>query len=326
MRKILVWHQGALGDLILSLPSMYALKRFAAGYYLHLVSRTDIADIILENELADEISSNESGLFACLFYPAKDLPDALRAFLKGFDKAFIFMKRADSAFGENIRGHIPQSYFVRTVPHAGSSMSVSRFQLEQLGLAGIPTDTEMPVLEAKRNLLLVYPGRTVIAIHPGSGGKKKCWPISNYFALINLLNSQVRYYFVIILGPAEGHEMPERTLGFILGRGVEAEIVREATLADIASLLKMSSLYIGNDSGITHLASILGVPAVALFGPTNHEIWGPAGRHVRVVRSGYPCSPCGEQMEKCADIRCLGTLGVEKVLDAAEELLRGGRL
>jgi len=326
MRKILIWHHGALGDLILSFAALYALKRSAAGYYLHLVSRTDIADIILENELADEISSNESGLFACLFYTAKDLPDALKAFLKGFDKAFIFMKRADSVFEENIRGHIPESYFVRTVPHDGSIMSVSLFQLEQLGLAGMPTDSEMPVLEARRNSLLVCPGQTVIAIHPGSGGKRKCWPISNYFALINLLNSHMRYYFLIILGPAEGHEMYERTRGFISGGDVEAEIVKEATLADIASLLKMSSLYIGNDSGITHLASILGVPTVALFGPTNHEIWGPAGRHVRVVRSGYPCSACGEQMEKCADIRCLGSLGVEKVLDAAEELLRVGRL
>ncbi len=319
---MLVWHQGALGDLILSLPSMYALKKYAAGYYLHLVSRPDIADIILENELADEISSNESGRFGCLFNTEKDLPDALKAFLKGFDTAFIFMRRTFSAFKENIRVNIPQSYFVRTLPDDGLGMSVSRFQLEQLRPAGIRTDTGMPVLEARRNSLFSYPGRTVIAIHPGSGGKKKCWPLANYFELINKMNSQMRYYFPIILGPAESHEMYERALGFISGRDLDGAIIRDAAIVDIASLLKRSSLYIGNDSGITHLASILGVPTVALFGPTDHEMWAPAGRHVRVVRSGYPCSPCGEHMKECSDIKCLETLRVEKVLDAAEELFR----
>ncbi len=319
---MLVWHQGALGDLILSLPSMYALKRYATGYYLHLVSRTDIADTILENELADEISSNENGLFGCLFNTEKDLSDALKAFLKGFDTVFVFMRRTDDAFKENIQAHIPQSYFVRTLPDEGLGMSVSRFQMEQLKPAGILIDTEMPLLEVKRNSLLVHPGRAVIAIHPGSGGKRKCWPLVNYFDLIDKMNSQMRCYFSVILGPAEGHEMYERALGFISGRDLEGAIIRDAAVADIASLLKMSSLYIGNDSGITHLASILGVPTVALFGPTDHEIWGPAGRHVRVVRSGYSCSPCGEHMTKCSDIKCLETLGVEKVLDAAEELLR----
>jgi heptosyltransferase III len=323
MEKILVWHQGALGDLMLSLPAIYAIKNFRKGSYLHLVSRTDLSAVILENGLADEITSNERGFLADLFAESKSLPGTLRRFLAGFDRAFVFMRRIDSDYLENLRASIPEIYSIKTIPENRVKMHVSRFQMEQLKVAGILSDTKMPLLDVLRCSAPDHRGKAVIAVHPGSGGKKKCWPIDNFLTLIKLLNFHKSYYCSIILGPAEEQEMNERAIDFIAGSDIKAGIIRDASVTNVASILKMSSLYIGNDSGITHLASMIGVPTVAIFGPTDYEIWGPAGGQVRIVRSDYPCSPCqADIFKECYASKCLENLDVRKVLDSVEELLQ----
>src|SRR5512144_1151217 len=100
MTRTLVWHQGALGDLILSLPALYCLKASGRAAHLHLISRTDIADILIESSLADEVSSIENGLFADLFIGDKASQRA-SAFLRKFSNAFIFLKRPDEVFAGN---------------------------------------------------------------------------------------------------------------------------------------------------------------------------------------------------------------------------------
>lgn len=319
--RIFVWHQGALGDLILSLPSVYAIKSNSGNSKLHLFSRTDLSEIITKNNLADEVASNEKGFFADLFIGQRPLPKPLGEFLGGFRAAFVFMRSPDPCFLENIRRHIPDCFFVKTVPPEGLRMHVSDFQLNQLHTAGIRTGTAMPILDSPSDPALVCPKKPVIALYPGSGGERKCWPLDNYLKLVSLLHSWNEYYFYIVLGPAEGDEIFRVTTEFILRNRIEAGIIVDKSLSSVAASMKISSLYIGNDSGTTHLAAALGTPTVAIFGPTDHEIWRPGGK-VRIVSSQLPCSPCREDVSrKCVDVRCLAGLRVESVASAVQDLL-----
>src|SRR5512135_2743206 len=109
MAKTLVWHQGALGDLILSLPALYAIKAGGSAGHLHLISRTDIADVIIDNRLADEVSAIENGFFA-EFFVSGTLSKRAAEFLGTFTDACIFVKNIDEVFAENLRKHIRKCF------------------------------------------------------------------------------------------------------------------------------------------------------------------------------------------------------------------------
>jgi ADP-heptose:LPS heptosyltransferase len=315
--KIFVWHQGALGDLILSLPSLWAIRRYSGNSVVHLFSRTDLAEIIIKNNLADEVSSNAKGLFA----DHNSLPPSVEEFLAGFEAAFVFMKSPDACFLKNLRRVVPRCFFIRTVPPEGVRMPVSEFQLSELRTAGIQGGCPMPILEASADFSGVLSRKTVIALHPGSGGRKKCWPLDRYLELVSFLHAGKPYYFYILLGPAEGASAMKKIEDFIQRNRIEAGIIGNDSLSVVAAALKSSSLYVGNDSGITHLSSALGTPTIAVFGPTDHRTWGPGG-NVRIVRPNLECSPCREDdYRKCDAVRCLGSVTVEGVISAAQELL-----
>jgi hypothetical protein len=108
------------------------------------------------------------------------------------------------------------------------------------------------------------PHHGAVIIHPFSGSARKNWPLANYRALAARIG-----------GPVEWTAGPEELL---------PEARRFDNLADLAHWISGARLYIGNDSGITHLAAAVGTPTAALFGPTDPAIWCPAGDHVRAIR------------------------------------------
>jgi ADP-heptose:LPS heptosyltransferase len=318
MKRILIWHQGALGDFLLSLPCIHAIRKHAEGTDIHLVSRPDISEIVLENRLVDAVSSNEKGLYAGLFVDI-GLQRELGEFLKSFDSAFVFMRKPDRTFLKNLGTCIPECLYVRTVPPEGIRTHVSEFQMEQIRDVIVNADCPRPLLCPPVHPEIPVSGQNIISVHPGSGGGKKCWPLENFLALMSSLASEQIHFFVL-LGPAEGQDIRVKIAEFISRNNISAGIITGRPISYIASRLKASSLYIGNDSGITHLAAAVGTPVVALFGPTDHQLWRPLGGSVKVLVSGHPCSPCSEEYYRnCADQLCLETLGVEYVLDKIKE-------
>ena len=123
-------------------------------------------------------------------------------------------------------------------------------------------------------------GGKIAVIHPGSGSPAKNWPLARFAKLARLIEATgVKVFFLLGEAEADLREMvgtvwpPERVL-------------TDLTLDEVARWLAASTCYVGNDSGVTHLAAALGTPAVALFGPTNPEIWGPRGAgRVEIVRA-----------------------------------------
>jgi ADP-heptose:LPS heptosyltransferase len=122
-------------------------------------------------------------------------------------------------------------------------------------------------------------------IHPFSGSPRKNWPLTRYRELAARLHSRIEW----TAGPEEALE----------------EAIRFENLAELAAWLGCARLYIGNDSGITHVAAATGVKTLALFGPSSSDIWAPRGGNVMVLRSNS-----------------LEALDVDEVLAAASLLLR----
>lgn len=111
----------------------------------------------------------------------------------------------------------------------------------------------------------LWKGGGPLVLHPGSGGVRKCWP--HFRELADRLESPL-----FLLGPGEQD----------WDTGVHRRL-EGLSLREVSAVLSTARGYIGNDSGITHLAGYIGCPAVAIFGPTDPHVWGPLGRRVRIV-------------------------------------------
>jgi ADP-heptose:LPS heptosyltransferase len=114
-----------------------------------------------------------------------------------------------------------------------------------------------------------------VIIHPGSGSPNKNWPIENFAEVAAQLQRGYRRV-TWCLGPAEVERV---RLPKLIGDPLYCE-----SLVELAGRLATARLYIGNDSGITHLAATLGVPTIAIFGPTDPAVWAPRGDHVYVEK------------------------------------------
>ena len=157
-----------------------------------------------------------------------------------------------------------------------------------------------------------------VAVHPGSGSKQKCWHIEYFADLITWLRDEMRANVFVVSGPAD-YKIVERLKLKLKGSFF---IVENLALPHLAAVIKRCNLFIGNDSGITHLASAVGVPTIAIFGPTNPAIWGPRGKMVKIIYKELQCNPC-EEVERvnCVSKDCFINITVEDVIGEVKQVL-----
>ncbi len=217
------------------------------------------------------------------------------AFFSRYDAVLAYVKDPDGTVESGLRRTVPGSVRVCPPfpPEGSEPIHMSEFYLQvsgadtSLALLSNPEFRPGPAaLDSARMLVGPEPAR-VWAIHPGSGGERKNWPLPRFLAVAGWLKN-TGFETLLILGPAE-----EKTAGEILSafRPVEPRVVRNASLETLATALSLCRGYIGNDSGITHLASVVGVPTVGIFGATDPKQWGPLGSQVRILESGNSAFP-----------------------------------
>jgi lipopolysaccharide heptosyltransferase I len=162
--------------------------------------------------------------------------------------------------------------------------------------------------------------RPLVAIHPGTSQKTryKRWMLDRYAQLSDRLVRELGATVLFSWGPDEldwvkaiQKEMKERSI-----TGPQTE-----SLTRLGEVFRHCDLYVGGDTGPMHVASMMGIPVVAIFGPTLPEVHAPFGRH-RMVRKDVGCSPCRNQ-RSCEALTCLKAVTVEDVFEAVEDLLRG---
>jgi len=188
-----------------------------------------------------------TGLDMLEFAPAEKLLDELQS----FDSIISWYGAARPEFRAAV--HKLPFEFHQAIPPADCEVHAADYFASQAG-APIPAIPRVQVPRSDAGFAV---------IHPFSGSRKKNWPLDRYQELARRLPMPVRW----CAGPEEA--LPNA--------------VRLDNLYELACWLATARLYIGNDSGITHLAAAVGIPVVALFGPTDARIWAPRGPDVRVV-------------------------------------------
>lgn len=281
--RILICRGGALGDLLLTFPLLAAVRRRWPAAHITLAAYPPQARLARVAGWVDALVSLDSGETAEWFAPGVGLSGTVRAFLKAFDLAISLLHDPDGRCAARLRGAgiarvVTRSPLVRS-GHAIDHLLAALCELGISWQSGAAADLPLPETVAcqGRDLVRAF-GADVVAIHPGSGSTRKNWPAEQFAALARLILAQARGTPVFVLGDAETG-LEDR-----LGRlcpGVA--ILRSPDIVDLAAFLRACRGYVGNDSGVTHLAAAVGIPVVALFGVTDPTVWAPRGAHVRVA-------------------------------------------
>lgn len=243
--KRLIIRPGAIGDCILALPAMERLRADTTEVW---VASANVPLI----RFADRVRSIASTGLDLLGIPDRDGPPRVLETLAGFDSIVSWYGTNRPEFRGAVAG-LPFR-FLDALPNR-PGVHAADFFLRQVGQE---CGAAVPRIECPR----VERG-SFVAIHPFSGSAKKNWPLDRFRELARRLDLPVRW--------SAG---PEETL---------ADAVRFDNLYELACWLSSARLYIGNDSGITHLAAAVGTPVIALFGPTDPAIWAPRGASVSVL-------------------------------------------
>jgi ADP-heptose:LPS heptosyltransferase len=154
-------------------------------------------------------------------------------------------------------------------------------------------------------------------MHPGAGSPIKRWPPDRYIRLAEQLELEGSRTILVIEGPAEGGTAKEISGKLAPGKVMQVE---SAPLALVAALLERCESFVGNDSGVAHLAAGLGVPSVVLFGPSLPQHWAPLGEHVTVLRDARGCEGCASGR---GGHTCLRNISMEEVLRSIRLNRRG---
>jgi heptosyltransferase III len=283
--NIFIHHDGALGDVLLSLPCIKVIRKSVS--HIHIAGRTDVVHFLKEAGIADEVSSADSRRYSWLY--TESLDAAMGSFLAGFDLSSVFTTNTQSRLVKNIRSVISNTRAILTIPPEASSEHAAAFRLEQCGFGAdaeqrnitipLSDNDKLWAAEFLREQGYAAAGQSLIIVHPGSGGKKKCWSPENYAALIRHFVTDPRILCIVVTGPAEEAMVVSSNL--LYGKRVIS--LHKESLMRVAALLSLSAFYVGNDSGISHLAGIMGCRGAVLFGPTDPFLWRPQGNTLDVV-------------------------------------------
>ena len=304
--RILVFRGGALGDFILTLPALRALRGWWPDSHVELVCRQRAAELAKESGLTSGIRSLESAEWARLFAESTGLSGEQAGFVRSFDVVVSWLHDPDGTVRQNLQ-HAGARRLIcgSPIPDGFHGADQLMRPLESLGIpvdgAAVPAlDLSGARVEQGRKRLRKL-GERVVAIHPGSGSPAKNWPLSRFVELARTLRTETSLTPMFTFGEAD-----ERLAEEFDATDRSLPALPRCDVTELAGVLAACAGYIGNDSGVTHLAAALGIPVVAVFGPTDPDVWGPRGARVRIVRASERTSAG------------LAAISVEEVLHAAE--------
>jgi len=321
LKKILIIHQGALGDFIMTFPIMIELRK--THFQVDALCQKKLGDLARKLNLIERSFPLESAAFAPLYGGLSDRIDLQTAtFLQSYDRIILFsfsrsLQANMERFGAPVVLRIPPR------PPVGEKIHVSRFLWSRLARAGLlekaglmsEASTVIQHLTLQR-CIEAAPGP--VLIHPGSGSRKKNWPLENFIRLEKMLRKD-GLQAEFILGPAETYLRE----GLAASPATIPPIHIVDDLLQVLRLIKSACGFIGNDSGLSHLAAITGLPVTAVFGPSDPVRWKPPGPAVVVVHSGSDCSPCHEDKSRtCNSMECFKGISPQKVYAAFRELVK----
>lgn len=277
MQKLLVLRGGALGDFIITLPALALLRARWPHARIELAGNSSAAQLAVNRGLIDAAFSQHEARWATL-YGRAPLPKEFAAWLDEFDLVISFWPDPDGELRRRFPSHDRQRFLEgAALPERDPAAAHYCEPLRVLGIE--PRD----FLYRLNPISTTHGGGEYsqrILVHPGSGSPRKNWAVANWRAL----RSQLEHPSSLILGEAEQESWPE---GFTPNEQLRPEPPHlvNAPLEKLVEALSRCRLFLGHDSGISHLAAASGAKCVLLFGPTEPACWAPPAPHVQVLRN-----------------------------------------
>jgi ADP-heptose:LPS heptosyltransferase len=309
-----LFHTGALGDFITILPAIAIWKNQHPGDSLTLFGKPEIGPLARDIGLVDESVDVTAARFAPLFNSG--FSPEVRKILAPYSSAIIFSS-SSSLLAQYCRTLgievYEQEAFSRDRTHV-IDYHLSLF----INPATLDARHRMPRIALPKSALeatfrIISPGEKFLVIHPGSGSARKNWPMDRFLLLADHLRRQGKT-IVWIKGPAESD------LGRLPGTDC---IVENPQLSALAAILKRAEFFLGNDSGVAHLAAAAGCPSLVLFGASDPNVWSPRGHDVRIVFSKeISCAPChlnDRVLPASCDGKCMASITADEVISLLAE-------
>ena len=315
-QKLLIFHFGALGDVICLFPSLAALKK---SCLIHLAAGGKIGRLAGYLGLAEKYFSIDDLFFLPLFQENPGRAEKLKGFLRNYDAVLFFSfnkEAAEKAAG--VAGIKPFVFSPR--PQLKPVAPVFRHLAEQLVQSEFLSsfDAPDPEKEKGKHKEMRNNAEKKVLLHPGSGSPKKNWPLKRFTEAGDILKNN-GFSPVYFFGPAEDQLLHE----FMASVKGGQTYFRSSDLIHLYEAIKNSAGFIGNDSGVSHLAGYAGVPTVVVFGPSDPRIWKPFGPYVEAIHDDCGKGPCfGSDGINCLKSSCLHNISSERTVAAYLHIYR----
>lgn len=274
---ILIIRAGALGDTLSLMPAIEVLRR---DWEITLIGRHPGIEVL--SQYVNRVMDYETCGIHLLF---DDNPKGLNIFnIPSHEKIIIFTVKDGHILKKNLRKIYPQSeiYIYPPFPQK-NNIHISKYISDCINQSGIPCNPDEAIKIAISRPLLKTPHENNqkhidILIHPGSGSKKKNLPPEFWIDFISMIESRK---ISILFGPAEEYII-EIFQGAISGNNIVYII--SPTIKELINIIRSCKIYLGHDSGVTHLSAMLGIKTIAIYPEDNITMWRPLGPEIKVLR------------------------------------------
>lgn len=292
--RILFIRGGALGDLIVTLPTVRAVRAQWPEAHIEWLGHPHLAEIAHRRHYLDEVRSVQRRPMAAFFMPQAVLDPDWMDYFSEFDLVFSYYYDPDELFLTNLRRcgppqiitglpQVPKNFAAPAAIHFASVLTPLGLELEKTASQVHPSPEDDAAAAAFLSGLPV--GTRLAALHPGSGSETKNWPLARWSELGRRLVAEQGVTLLLIEGEADGAQAQVLAEAW---KDLPVVRARLLPLPMLAALLRRAAFYVGHDSGVTHLAAAVreDLPVITLFGPTNPLVWAPPRPAVTVVKKG----------------------------------------
>ena len=333
MRNILIIKLRYIGDVLLATLTVRAIKAARPDVRVTMMVNRGTEDVLSGNPDIDEIVILDksslaaqvrliAGLRRRRFDTVIDLTDGDRA-------AFLsWISGAPVRIGFNDEHRWRGRFYTQVVQSArGVQHRIDR-DLEAIKPMSIQAGSKDPQLwltpeEANSadellDQLGVQQSQSIVILQPGARYWFKAWPPERFAELADRLTSQYGCQ-VLIGGSRQEGDLAQQIRQMAKSRPIIMS--GRTTIKQFAAIAKKSALFVGNDSGAMHIASAVGTPVVALFGPSSPVEWGPRGGATEVIYKGLDCRTCFHPTCKRGEQNCMKLIAVDEVMSASGRLM-----
>ncbi|HEV7842973.1 MAG TPA: lipopolysaccharide heptosyltransferase II [Pyrinomonadaceae bacterium] len=337
VRRVLVVRLRSIGDTVLATPSLHALRRFLPEAEIDILLEDWVAPVLEGFSEVNRIITVERGNVASRARVAKELRSRRYdvAFnLHGGTTATMLTRATGARYRVGYRSYRYSRLHNHVAPPANelwgktATHSVEQ-QLALLGWTGVPVSAHTPArlavtpeasksINEKLHAEGIDESAPIALIHPAAAFETKQWSPENFARVAEALAAQ-GLGTVSVAAPGEAETINA------LRENSAARIAAftDLSLPEVTALASRSSLFVGNDSGIAHIASAVNTPAVVVFGSSNVNHWHPwANPLSEIVREELPCQPCpGYTCAEFDQPECIRRVSVERVVQAIERVM-----